>query len=69
MLNSSITYSLQQSEYDPQDYVFVFAATAEVYPALRSAIYSLIVVFQYSYKRLIIYDLGGLKTNPLIVGP
>uniref|UniRef100_A0A915CKX0 Uncharacterized protein n=1 Tax=Ditylenchus dipsaci TaxID=166011 RepID=A0A915CKX0_9BILA len=50
----------------PEDVVFLFASDANFYPSLRAAIASTQINFNYAYKKIIVYDLGGLAENSQI---
>ncbi|KAI1699915.1 hypothetical protein Ddc_18350 [Ditylenchus destructor] len=53
----------------PEDIVFIFGTSASFFKSLRTALYSIQRTFAYAYKKIVVYDLGGLSNNATILIP
>jgi len=51
----------------PADVAFALASNADYYGSLRAVIFSIQSQFLQQYKKIVVYDLGGIMANSTMV--
>lgn len=65
MLWSLVPLKKAQSRKFPEDYTFVMAANERYYPSIRAVISSIQHTLG-SYRKILLYDMGGIAENTTI---